>query len=536
LNGLKANGKLPKGFAFLSSSGVRVFLKSKPLYVEAKKSIVILNKEDADELDVKPLDRVELSYNGKKEIAIVNITRKFIKPGEIGLYGCVEEGLCSPAGTNIKVEPAEPPESLAYIKSRLAGKILKPQEIKQILRDVVDNKLSEIEITSFVISLYHRSMSMEEIAALSMAMVETGRHIKISSKTLYDKHSIGGAPGDKTSMILVPTIAAAGLTIAKSSSRAITAPAGTADKMECICPVSLTLEEIKKVVKKTNGCLVWGGALDLAPADDIFIEIEHPLSIDPLLLPSVMSKKKAMGSRYLVVDIPTGKGVKIRTITEAKELGNQFIELGKKLGIKVECVSTFGEQPIGYGIGPALEAREALEMLSGHKVPKDQLDKVCDLASVLFKFAGMKNCYQKAHDIITSGKADKKFRQIIEAQGGNPKIKPADIPVGDKIVQVRSKVGGNVLWINNTSVVQVAREAGAPKDKGAGILLHKKMQDHVKKGETLFEIYAEKDYKLERSLKKLAELPLIGVGKTSEMMLAEIPDVDKHRKYFILER
>jgi AMP phosphorylase len=513
-----------------------LFLKAKPLYVEAKKPIVILNKDDADELDVKALDRVELSYNGKREIAIVNITQRFVKPGEIGLYGCVEEGLCATQGAQIKVEPAEPPESLAYIKSRLSGKPITPYEIKQIVRDVVDNKLSEIEITSFVISLYIRQMSMEEIAALSMAMVETGRHIKITSKTIYDKHSVGGAPGDKTSMLLVPTIAAAGLTIPKSSSRAITAPAGTADKMECICPVSHTLEEIKRIVKKTNGCLVWGGALELAPADDIFIEIEHPLSIDPMLLPSVMSKKKAMGSKFLVVDIPTGKGMKIRTINEARDLGNQFIELGKKLGIKVECLSTFGEQPIGYGVGPALEAREALQILSGRRVPGDQLDKVCDLAAVLFKFAGMRNGYQKAHDIIKSGKAEKKFRQIIEAQGGNPKIRPEDIPVGSECVQIKSKVSGHVLWINNTSVIQVAREAGAPKDKGAGILFHKKSGDHVKKGETLFEIYAEKNYKMERALRKLAELPVMEAGKTSEMMLAEIPEVEKHRKYFILER
>jgi AMP phosphorylase len=513
-----------------------MLLKAKPLYVEAKKPVVILNREDADELDVKALDRVELSHNSKKEIAIVNITEKFIQAGEIGLYGCVEEGLCVASGMPIKVEPAEPPESLAYIKSRLAGRILKPQEMKQIVRDVVDNKLSETEIAAFLVSLYNRSMSMEETAALSMAMVETGKHIKVTSKRIFDKHSIGGIPGDKTSMLLVPTVATAGLTIPKSSSRAITAPAGTADKMECICPVSLTLEEIKKVVKKTNGCLVWGGALDLAPADDIFIEIEHPLSIDPVLLASVMSKKKAMGSKYLVIDIPTGKGVKIRTIGEAKELGNQFIELGKKLGIKVECISTFGEQPVGYGIGPALEAREALQILSGHRVPQDQLDKVADLAAVLFKFAGMRNGYEKAKEIIKSGKAEKKFRQIIEAQGGNPKIKPEDIPLGECICQIKSKVSGRVLWINNTAVIQVAREAGAPKDKGAGILLHKKSGDHVKKGETMFEIFAEKDYKLERALKMMKELQIMGVGKTSEMMLAEIPEVEKHRKYFILER
>ncbi|MEM5812475.1 MAG: AMP phosphorylase [Candidatus Aenigmatarchaeota archaeon] len=515
-----------------------MFLKAKPLYVEAKKPIVILNREDAEELDIRALDRVELSCNGKKEIGIVNITESFVKPGEIGLYGCVEEGLCVKKGTKIRVEPAEPPESLAYIKSRLEGKVLKPMEIRQIVNDVVDHKLSEIEITSFVISLYHRTMSMEEAAALSMAMVETGKKLKLTNKTLYDKHSIGGVPGDKTSMILVPTVAAAGLTIAKTSSRAITAPAGTADKMECICPVSLSVDDIKRVVRKTNGCLVWGGALDLAPADDIFIEIEHPLSIDPLLLPSVMSKKKAIGSKYLVVDIPTGKGVKIRTINEAKEMGNNFIELGKKLGIRVECVSTFGEQPIGFGIGPALEAREALHILSGHRIPQDQLDKVCDLCAVLFKFAGIRNGYKKAMDIIRSGKAERKFRQIIGEQGGDPKIRPEDIPIGKESLQIKSKVSGKVLWINNTAIVQIAREAGAPKDKGAGILLHKKTGDSVKKGETIFEIFAEKGYKLERTLDQMSEndLTVMGIGKTSEMMLAEIPEIEKNRKYFILER
>ena len=183
-----------------------------------------------------------------------------------------------------------------------------------------------------------------------------------------------------------------------------------------------------------------------------------------------------------------------------------------------------------------MEAREALQILSGHRTPQDQLDKVCDLAAVLFKFAGMRNGYAKAKEIIKSGKAEKKFRQIIEAQGGNPKIRPEDIPVGENVYQIKSKVSGKVLWINNTAVTQVAREAGAPKDKGSGILFHKKMGDHVKKDETMFEIFADKRYKMERALKKMGELAVMNVGKTSEMMLAEIPEVEKHKRYFILER
>ena len=269
-----------------------MFLKARPLEIEAKKPVVILNREDAEDLDVRPLERVELNVDGKKLIAIVNIAEVFVLHGEIGLSETVHEKLGVKMGEKIKIKPADPPESLIFIRNKLRGIPLKPNEIRSIVRDVTGQRLSEIEITAFVTSLYMHGMNMNEVAALSSSMAEGGKSLKFGTKEIFDKHSIGGIPGDKTSMTLVPVIAAAGLTIPKTSSRAITAPAGTADRMECLCPVDLTLEEIKAVVKKTNGCLVWGGAVELAPADDMFIQVEYPLSIDPLLLPSVMSKKK----------------------------------------------------------------------------------------------------------------------------------------------------------------------------------------------------------------------------------------------------
>jgi AMP phosphorylase len=377
---------------------------------------------------------------------------------------------------------------------------------------------------------------MGEVAALSHAMAETGKKLKFKGKEVFDKHSIGGIPGDKTSMILVPVIAAAGLTIPKTSSRAITAPAGTADRMECLCPVDLTLEEIKEVVRKTNGCLVWGGAVELAPADDMLIQIEYPLSIDPLLLPSVMSKKKAVNAKYVVIDIPTGRGVKIKTTQEAEDLANNFIELGKKLKIKVNCVSTFADQPIGYGIGPALEAREVLNTIKNGKGPKDLIDKVTCLSSVLLDFKNVKNPKDKIFHILKSGRAEKKLREIIAAQGGDPKIKPEDIPVGEKSIKVKSNKSGRVLWINNHFITRMARIAGAPNNKGAGILLHKKLADKVKKGDILFEIFAEKNYNLKRALKIFEEKNVVGVGKKYSIVLAEIPEEEERKKYFILER
>lgn len=512
-----------------------MLLKVMPLRLEAKKPIVILNKVDAWDLGVKPLDRVELRAGRKKEIAIVNIAERFVKTGSIGLYSRVQDDLNVKAGRLLDVTPSEPPESLGFIRKRLAGNRLRPGEISQIVRDVVDEKLSEIEVTSFVISLYNHKMTMSEAAALSKAMTLTGETLDLGKKEIYDKHSIGGIPGDGTSILLVPIVSAAGLTIPKTSSRAITAPAGSADRMECLCPVELGLEEIKRVVKKTNGCLVWGGAVDLAPADDAFIRIEYPLSIDPMLLPSVLSKKKAVGARYVVIDIPTGRGVKVKTADEAEELANQFIELGKKLEMVVSCASTLGEQPIGYAVGPALEAREALQSING-RGPQDLTDKAVHLSSILFDFKGIKNSKGKALDILKSGKAEKKLREIIRAQGGDPGIKVDDIPVGPKRVRIKSNTSGKVLWINNSTVIEVARTAGAPKDKGAGILFHRKMGDTVKKGDVLFEIYAEKAYKMNRALKIAKENEFIEVGRRYRMLLEKIPARKKHEEFFVLER
>jgi len=514
-----------------------MLLKAKPLRLDAKKRVVILNMDDAAELDVKPMDRVELRVNGKRENAIVNVAEKAVAKGWIGIYSRVQEELGVFSGQQIKVDPSDPPASLIFIKKRLNGTPLSRHEIMQIVRDVVNERLSEIELTSFVMSLYNHRMSINEAADLSMAMAATGKSLDLGKKRIYDKHSIGGVPGDKTSMMLVPIVAAAGLTIPKTSSRAITAPAGTADRMECLCPVDLGLEEIKRVVSRTNGCLVWGGAVDLSPADDAFIRVEYPLSIDPLLLPSVMSKKKAVGAKYVVIDIPTGRGVKVKTVSEAEELANSFIELGKKLGMEVSCVSTFGEQPVGRGVGPALEAREVLNsMMSPNRAPQDLVEKVARLSGELFEFAGMKNPDSIAAEMLRTGKAERKLRQIMEAQGGDPDIGPEDIPVGSRKVTIRSAKPGRVWWINNTAVIEVARAAGAPKDKGAGILFHKKIGDAVRKGDVLFEVYADKAHKMNRALESKDKLSFMGIGKSMEMVIKEIPGDEEQDNYFVLER
>ncbi len=511
-------------------------LRVRLLPLEAEKPIVVLNKEDADEIDVRPLERVRIRYNHHNFIAIVNTTERMVKEGEIGLYEDVMENIKIRSGQTIRVDAANPPESMSYIKKKMEGMMLTKHEIDSIIDDTVGGNLSDIELTSFVTSLYNHGMTMGEIANLSMAMTRTGDVLRLKKKEIYDKHSIGGVPGDKTTILVVPTVAAGGLTIPKTSSRAITSPAGTADRFECIAPVEMGLEEIKSVVEKTNGCIVWGGSVDLAPADDMFIKIEYPLSIDPFLLPSVMSKKKAVGAKYLVIDIPTGEEAKINTKEEFENLADKFIVLGKKLNIKVNAVSTYADQPLGYAIGPALEAREALRTIMTGKGPADLIDKAATLAGVLFSYSGAKDGKKMAMDMIRSKKTYKKLQEIIEAQGGDPGIKPSDIPIGKKKASLLSKTNGKVLWISNKTVDAVARRAGAPKYKGAGILLNKKIGDKVRKGEKLLEIYAENTAKLNQALGIAGKSEIMKIGKKSTMALERYPPIGERDRTFILER
>ena len=511
-------------------------LKIRKIHLETGKPIAVLNKSDAEALGIRPLERIRIVAKRGEIVAIIDVTEKFAKEGEILLSEDCFEEIKLTEGEIVNVKPEERPESVKYIRKKLTGAYLSYKEIEKIIKDVVKRRLSEIELTAFLTALYIRGISMEEAESLTKAMVRTGKTMKFKKKPVVDKHSIGGIPGDKTSLLVVPIVAAAGLIIPKTSSRAITSPAGTADRMECIAPVEFSAEEIMRIVNKTNACLVWGGALELAPADDIFIQIEFPLGIDPMLFPSILSKKKAVGSEYVVIDIPTGKQAKVKSLDEAEDLAHDFIELGSRLKMHVACIASFGEQPLGRAIGPALEAREALQALQG-KGPSDLVDKAATLAGVLFKMTG-KGDKKLAMKILQTGKAMKKFREIVKAQGGKENIKPSDIPLGEKRIDIKANTSGKILWIYNHRIASIAKTAGAPKYKGAGIYLYKKMGDVVKKGDKLFTIFAEKSSKLNAAIKLMKkEFPIvIGKGYGESMALKKIPEEKDEARFFILER
>jgi AMP phosphorylase len=498
--------------------------------------IAILAEETASLLGVHSSDRICIAHGDQQIIAITNLATHFLK-NRIGLYEEISQTLGLKGDEPVEVQLAQLPESLRHVRAKLRGERLREHDMVTIVKDVVERHLSEVEIAAFLTALKIYGLSMGENEALSRAMVKTGKTLDFGEAPILDKHSIGGLPGDKTSMLVVPIVAAAGFTIPKTSSRAVTSPAGTADRVETLCPVNLSISEIKEVVDKTNGCLVWGGALDLAPADDLFIQVEYPLGIDPLLLPSIMSKKKAIGATHVAIDIPTGSGAKIKNMTEAYTLASDFVDLGTRLGLNIQCALTFGEQPLGSAVGPALEAQEALTALAGAG-PADLKEKAISLAGMLFGMVGVEGGRQKAEHMLRSGRAERKLREIIEAQGGNPQVKPEEIPVGVKKAEVNANQAGRVLWISTEDIIHIAREAGAPREKGAGVMLKAKLGEAVKKDGVLLEIYAERSGKLEAALELAKTLQPVVLSKRPEerMLLDRFPEKIASEQPFMLER
>ena len=495
-------------------------LRAKPLDMETGRNIVVLHEDNAKDIGIYAADRVKLSTPNATLVAIADVTSKMVQPGEVGTFVEVTRALNIKAGDLLSATPVPHPQSIDFVKKKMSGQILNANEIQTIVEDIVAGNLSYGEQTAFVTSQYIRDMNMDEIVALTRSMVKSGDRLDLEVSPVFDVHSIGGVPGNKYALVTVPIVAAAGLVIPKTSSRSITSAAGTADVMEVLANVTLRIDEIKSIVQKVGAVLAWGGAVKLAPADDIIINVERPLGIDPhcQLLASVMSKKIAAGVDHLLIDVPTGPGAKVENIETARALAHDFLELGYMLHIQVETALTYGGQPVGYAIGPALEAREALETLLG-KGPGSLIEKSVSLAGTMLESGGVASPgmgRQMASDILNSGKAYQKMREIIEAQGGNPDVKPEEIPIGNKEV-VLAPHDGYITNIDNHLINAIARTAGAPRDKGAGLKIILKKGHKVNKGEPLFEIYAEHDKKLSDAVALAKHQPPIKI----ESMLLE---------------
>jgi AMP phosphorylase len=483
--------------------------KIKILDLDAGKHIVIMNSEDANYLGLSKGDRVRLTFDNKKLTAIMDTTESFVSPGQLGVFKNVSESMNLTPSSRISVVPTDKPVSVEFIKKKMKGDELNRDEIHQIISDIVEGSLSDIELAAYVTSVAIRGMNMRETEDLTRAMVNTGDVIKFDKSPLFDFHSVGGAPGNKITLIIVPIIAAAGLYIPKTSSRAISSACGTADIMEVIANVSLSGKEIKRITEKIGGTIAWGGGVNIAPADDLIIHVEYPLSIDPYsqVIASVMAKKKAIGANYLLLDIPMGSGTKVPDDILAKRYAKDFMDLGKRLDIEVQCAITYGGQPIGSTIGPALEAREALICMEGGKVPNSLKLKALSLAGIILEMGGQAKSGEgkkMAQSILEKGDALNKFLDIVYEQGGKKDLKSEDIEIGKYTADFYANQDGYVDHIDNKAVVAIARRAGAPMDNGAGIKFFEKKSHRVDMGDILFTVFADNKEKLERA-KMLAE-------------------------------
>jgi AMP phosphorylase len=475
--------------------------------------VVIINKQDAQEMDLHPMDRLVVKRNGKKTIAILDIaeSKKAVPPGYVGLFEEVLDALGAKHGDKIRIEIAEKPESVTYIRKKLDGQHLNAKELRSIVKDIVDSNLTDVELTSFVIASYTRGMNMKEIAALTQAMAETGDTLKFHKYPVVDVHSIGGVPGNRTTMIIVPILVAAGCIVPKTSSRAITSPAGTADTMEVLAPVSLPINKLKKVIDEVGGFIIWGGAVNLAPADDRIIKVEHPLSIDAegQMLASIMAKKASVGATHLLMEIPLGRGTKVKDKKQAKHLGKHFAELGHILGIKIKTLVTDGSQPIGKGIGSVLEARDVIWTLKNDpRAPEDLVKKSLQMTGILLEFVGKAHKgkgYKMAQKLLQTGAAFGAMTRIVEAQGGKIPDTEHLMPAAKNYV-FRAEKTGKLSCIDNITIAKTARLAGAPIDADAGIYLHKHCGEKVTKGEPILTIYARSAHKLTYAIDALRKM------------------------------
>lgn len=389
---------------------------------------------------------------------------------------------------------------------------------------IAKDRLGDILTTYFAASGYSKGFTNEEVYFLTKAMVETGEKLHFKG-IVADKHSIGGMPGTRTTLIVVPIVAAAGFKIPKGSSRAITTPGGTADCMEVLAKVEFSKEEIYEIVEKTNGCIVWGGSFNIAPADDEIIRVEEPLlfeSYDKILI-SIMAKKIAFGSNHVVIDLPYGKTMKVRTLEDAEKLKNKFIYLAEKFKMRIRIFIHKTEEPAGRGIGPLLETREALRVL------QQKPNKAFDLETRALNLAGglLDLCLENspkslidkikknfgdgrewARTILEEGAAWIKMQQIIQAQRGKANVDSEDLKPAKFHRTITARHQGRVLEINNKNLTIIARILGAPTVKNAGVYLDKKIGDEIEKGESLFSLYTTSNYNLKEASESLKTIPI----------------------------
>jgi thymidine phosphorylase len=469
--------------------------------------VIFIHKDavESGHLGFRPLDRVrvveaEPANDAAREVTgIINFCEdSLVAHDEIGLSEVTFRDLGLPNGTRVHATIAPAPRSVDLVRRKLGGQRLDRASFDAIMADVVQHRYSKVELSMFVLACALKTLDLQELVDYTSSMIAAGTQLEFGPGPVADKHCIGGIPGNRTTMIIVPILASLGVTIPKTSSRAITSPAGTADTMGVLAEVALTPEKLRAVVHDVGACIAWGGALELAPADDILITVERPMELDTeaQMVASILAKKKTAGASHVLIDIPVGSTAKVRSIPEAEKLASLFRAVAERLDIRVEVVITDVHGPIGWGIGPRLEALDVLAVLRRDPgAPVDLREKSLFLAARLLEIIGIvppNRGYHAAQQALDSGAAEKTFNRIVIAQGKRefPPEAPYRTVVG-------ALTDGHIHEIDCWEIARVAKRAGAPAHVAAGVRLLRTVGDVVETGEPLFEIHAQSEVQLE---------------------------------------
>jgi thymidine phosphorylase len=478
------------------------------LCVDTLREHVVMIHETAvrtGDLGFHPLDRVRVvgeppGGGPTREITgVLNFCRNaLVAADEIGLSDLAFADLGLPEGSPVRATIAPAPASVDRVRHKLHGGRLDRAGFDAILGDVVRNRYSRLELAMFVLACGLRTLDLEEVVAFTEAMIATGTRLDFGDGPIADKHCIGGVPGNRTTMIVVPILASLGVAIPKTSSRAITSPAGTADTMGTLAEVALAPGRLHEIVRALHGCIAWGGALALAPADDILITVERPMEIDTeaLMVASILAKKKTAGATHALIDIPVGPTAKVRTVEAAEKLAALFHVVAGRVGLRVDVVTTDAHGPVGRGIGPRLEALDVLAVLRREPdAPVDLREKALRLAARLLELVEAMPAgggYHAAQAALDGGGALDTFERIVAAQGRRPPLAPAR----HRWI-VEAPADGQLHEIDCWEIARVAKRAGAPANAAAGVRLCRTVGDVVTRGEPLFEIHAQSAAQLE---------------------------------------
>lgn len=454
--------------------------------------------------------RVHIRIGERSILATLSIidNDQLLQPGEMGLSESAWKKLDPQPNSEAQVRHPDPVLSLSHLRHKVYGHRLNQEQTQAIIDDIVAGRYSDVHLSSFVTACAGNSLDQDEILALTNAMLRSGRRLDWGQKRVVDKHCVGGLAGNRTTPIVVAIVTACGGVMPKTSSRAITSPAGTADTMATMTQVNLSLSTLKKVVTEHGGCLAWGGSVNLSPADDILIRVERMLDLDSegQMVASVLSKKAAAGSSHVLIDIPIGSTAKVRSEEAADLLSKHLIETGKALGLDVRVIRTDGTQPVGRGIGPALEAHDLLAVLRNEPTaPQDLRDRGLTLAAELLEMAHLAEPgagLAKATKTLESGLALQKFINICDAQGGF--TEPGRAPYQ---YNWQSKTKGRVVSIDNRQLSQLAKLAGAPEDPTAGVTLEVKLHEAINPGQLLLTLHADSPGELQYAVEFLEAHP-----------------------------